>query len=794
MNYNVMHPKITRKMRLLFTILLSLFLMPASWAQHQHTERCQTMYFQPAPRQFLPGGKVFEQQLREKIQENKLKRVESTYKIPVVVHIIHNGEAVGTGANISYEQILSQIDVLNEDFNRQNADASDTPPEFQPVAASADIEFALAQVTPNGLPITNEPGVNRFQGGRNSWSEFTFARDIQPQTQWDPTRYLNIWVANFGAGSLLGYAQFPTASGLTGLENEPDVANTDGVVVHYEHFGDFNRAPTVALQNGAPYNQGRTLTHELGHFFGVLHIWGDGGCGVDDFCNDTPEAANSYYDCPTTAESCGTPDMYQNFMDYTDNVCMNLFTADQVARMHSVLQTSPRRRELTSSTTGNVLAGLYPDFTANRTRICPGMEVQFQDLSEAYGDTEIIGVVWEFEGGSITSSTEPDPIVRYDQPGQYRVSLTVREVITEETLTREGYITVVDTQTAQNNLQEDVENFNAADWENPSGFWEVVSYSAYENGNRSLSVNNFTEDLRAEQDISLWTPLLNIQTPGVVALSFDLAYGYRGSEDRADSLEISYSTDCGGTFTTAWKKGGQELATRNTSAYLRPRAGDWQPVTVYMDASAGDFLQIRLRNVASYGNAIYVDNLNVEFLGNVDLPVADFELGYPLALTDEEIPFYDLSENLVLSRTWAFENGNPASSEAETPVVRFTTRGQANVSLTVRNPSGENVARKVDYLTVKHGFKFEEHMTDATPTALEANGGYLAGHNDTGDLAKAEFFDTEMTVFAADFDFAVAERCRCASVFLCLGGERRRYTRRRAGGGSNSSGRHSKIY
>ncbi|MFN7015531.1 MAG: zinc metalloprotease, partial [Bacteroidia bacterium] len=299
----------------------------------------------------------FEEWLQERIKEDKKNNQPkaTVYTIPVIVHVIHNSnEAVGQGRNISQAQVNSQIDVLNEDFRRTNADASQTPAPFAAVAADIEIQFCKAMVDPNGNPLT-EPGIHRvsatsISGLSNTttgYSQTTIDNVIKPATSWDPNRYMNIWVCQL-SGGLLGYAQFPSNSGLAGMPTNGGAANTDGVVVGYNYFG---RVGTLS----PPFNLGRTATHEVGHWLGLRHIWGDGNCATD-YCNDTPTQSNATSGCPSypNAAGCtGSPNppgrMFQNYMDYSNDGCMNLFTADQKTRMRTVMQNSPRRVQLITS-------------------------------------------------------------------------------------------------------------------------------------------------------------------------------------------------------------------------------------------------------------------------------------------------------------------------------------------------------------------------------------------------------------------------------------------------------------
>ncbi|HAZ24066.1 MAG TPA: Pregnancy-associated plasma protein-A, partial [Algoriphagus sp.] len=184
--------------------------------------------------------------------------------IPVVVHVIHNGTPIGQGANVPLSQIESQIRTLNEDFRRLNPDANRTPAEFLPVAADSKIEFVLAKQDPNGLP-TN--GIVRIQGPKTSYAPQDAAQ-IGQLSQWNPDEYLNIWVVPLNQ-PFIGYASFPV-SGLPGLNFSPAPAITDGVTIDFRFFGTGGNAIGASL--------GRTATHEVGHYFGLRHIWGDGGC------------------------------------------------------------------------------------------------------------------------------------------------------------------------------------------------------------------------------------------------------------------------------------------------------------------------------------------------------------------------------------------------------------------------------------------------------------------------------------------------------------------------------------
>ncbi|WAC01137.1 GEVED domain-containing protein [Lacinutrix neustonica] len=267
-----------------------------------------------------------EQKVKElESQEAQGKIVGSIITIPVVVHVIYSN----SNENISEAQILSQIQVLNDDFRRLNADANNTWSQ----AADTQIEFCMATVDPNGS-ATN--GITRKSSTRTSWGTND---DMKKASQggvnpWDASQYLNMWVCNIGGG-ILGYAQFPGGS-----------ASTDGVVMGPQYFGSKNLGSGFYLS--APFDEGRTATHEVGHFFNLRHIWGDSNCG-NDLVSDTPTHQTSNGGCPTGKVSCGSTDMVENYMDYTNDSCMNLFTTGQKNRMRAVLNAGGSRRALALS-------------------------------------------------------------------------------------------------------------------------------------------------------------------------------------------------------------------------------------------------------------------------------------------------------------------------------------------------------------------------------------------------------------------------------------------------------------
>ncbi|KAA1246272.1 zinc metalloprotease [Aquimarina sp. RZ0] len=231
--------------------------------------------------------------------------------IPVVVHVIYNNEV----ENISDAQIQSQIDVLNQDFNKTNTDSNQVPEEFLDVASDIKLNFKLDRI----LRISSK----RASWGTNDQMKFT---SNGGSNAIEPRNHLNIWVCTIGGG-ILGYAQFPG-----------DNINTDGVVISSQYFGTEGSAQ-------APFNKGRTGTHEVGHWLNLRHIWGDGNCTKDDFVDDTPISGTPNYGCPNyPTMHCDSNDMTMNYMDYVDDACMYMFTKGQVERMKAVFaENGPRK-------------------------------------------------------------------------------------------------------------------------------------------------------------------------------------------------------------------------------------------------------------------------------------------------------------------------------------------------------------------------------------------------------------------------------------------------------------------
>lgn len=293
----------------------------AGLGQTTPRRRCGTMGVHQRLLDTVPGYRKARDASENQAQRAMLLALERSgcTKIPVVVHVVYSNDE----QNISDEQIHSQIEILTADFRKRNTDITDLPAAFAPLAADARIEFTLATSDPSGNPTT---GITRTATTR---SEFADDDAVKSSTTggadaWPRETYLNIWVCEL-AGGLLGYAQFPGGP-----------AATDGVVILHRAFGTNGTAR-------APFDKGRTTTHEVGHWLNLRHIWGDDGtgCSGSDFVADTPNQGGPNYGKPTFPTiSCGNGphgDMFMNFMDYVDDAAMMMFSSGQVTRMHATL-------------------------------------------------------------------------------------------------------------------------------------------------------------------------------------------------------------------------------------------------------------------------------------------------------------------------------------------------------------------------------------------------------------------------------------------------------------------------
>lgn len=357
--------------------LLCLSLTFHFWvATAQHLNRCgYDLYLSNCASvdpQYMDRRAEIDQQISN-FAINSVNRSEEILRIPVVFHVIYNNDA----QNLSDEKIQEQLDILNQDYGRLNADTSNTREEFLPVASSTGIEFYLAQWDPEGNSTT---GITHTQTDQATFFNLQFDLNRMKSSStggvdaWDVNHYMNIWVCNLAVPILntplvLGFATPPNGAPNWPAGSAAEEPQYDGVVLHYEVVGE-NLNATGAL---ATVNRGRTATHEVGHYLGLRHIWGDGqgqdGCSVDDGIEDTPNCADAQQQtCDYTANTCTDspidfPDQIENYMDYSDENCMNMFTQQQANAMRYVVENFRQDLLLSTPSINNIqpLVSVFPN-------------------------------------------------------------------------------------------------------------------------------------------------------------------------------------------------------------------------------------------------------------------------------------------------------------------------------------------------------------------------------------------------------------------------------------------------
>ena len=533
----------------------------------------------------------FEDWISKRIAEiQRTGSPDAAYTVPIIFHIVHNGEAVGTASNLAAAYVNAQITQLNLDYANQSGSTYSS-------AANIQIQFCAARVDPNGVVLA-EPGIRRIN--RNTlgltappYSTTYVDASIKPATIWDPTRYFNIWSQNM-SGGILGFATFPTGSGLAGL-GSGETNTTAGVALHYTTIGSVDAANPA----GGVYALGKTLTHEAGHFFGLRHIWGDGTCATD-YCNDTPPHQTSNTGCPTKAITCTgntttlTNEMVQNYMDYTNDACLNTFTNDQKTRMQAVMGVSPLRASLATSTVCNIPIANAVNFVAASNAITENSTIT---TCPRYTDVTVnIGIVAAATGNATLSLTAtgtatqgldytilPNAIT-YTNADATTKTVTIRiidDAITESaetiilnyTITGSGAVPNTFNQTHTITINDDDavptafgasvtlinQNFGTTGGALPTGWgvtnttgttnvWTIganggmTSQSAYITNNTTTKALGYTATTPA--DVTLKTPLLN--ATGLQGLNLSFKYKCNGEADAGgiyDYGNLVYSTD-----------------------------------------------------------------------------------------------------------------------------------------------------------------------------------------------------------------------------------------------------------
>jgi len=559
-----------------------------------------------------------EQEIREYIKNNPSPKQKTSgapiYTIPVVFHVIHNYGY----ENIPKSKILTEVEYLNKSFQNLWADTTSVNPPFKSIIADSQIEFKLAQIDPNG---------NCTDGITRTVSSLTFDahNNVKSLVKWPYSKYLNVWVvANISTPGVAGFAYYPGA-------NNPN----DGIVIRYDFVG--------ASSN---YDQ-RVLTHEVGHWLDLPHTWGgtnDPGiainCSNDDFVQDTPNTIGvSNFSCNYSQVTCNTLDNVENYMDYAG--CSYMFTNGQKDRMHMALNNNAGSRNNLNTPANLIATGTEPnhvftacepiaDFKQSTIYLCTGQSTTFNDLSWRGDPTSW---QWDLPGGSPSMSNDPNPVVQYNTPGVYNVTLTVSNAGGSNSTTATGLV-VVSPSTAANAVPftEDFENVtipSSSDWfiENEAGNdWQHSNAAAF-SGTKAMRLINHSGNPSGTKDAFV-TPGYNLTNIINANMTFQLAFAAR-STSASDQLKVYASKDCGQNWAVRYTKSGINLASAGLviASFIPSNANQWDLETVNIGTSSYNnqpTVRFKFEYTHDSGNNIYIDDINITGTSTVGIQDVEF--------------------------------------------------------------------------------------------------------------------------------------------------------------------------
>lgn len=597
--------------------------------------------------------------LQQKNQQpsNLQKTTTSPYIIPVVFHIMHEYGA----ENISDAQVIDEVRILNEDFQMRNADTSVIVPSFKNLKADINFEFRLAKLDPNGN-CTN--GILHVESATTNIGDDGVKFD-----QWDPAMYLNIWVVKTIQSGAAGYAYYPSSA-----DGWPAI---DGIVILSDYVGSIGTGT---------YFRARALTHEIGHYMDLEHVWGSTNnpgvaCG-DDGVSDTPET-KGWSTCNLNGSVCNPPiiENVQNYMEYA--YCSKMYTIGQKQRMHNAINsTIANRSNLWSnanliatgtddaSFTNSVTCKPTADFKANTKTICVNSSISFSDAS--YNATAN-SWNWFFSGGTPSVSTSSTQVVTYSAPGTYEVKLKVANAQGSDSITKTSYITVSPNTASSYSLVEGFESTTL-----PSLNWEVIAGSDIYNwqiapvgatGSKSAKIQN--NSASAGEADALISKAINFTNAPNTAITFKVAFAQKQT-DNTDRLKVMVSKNCGQSWSTVYTKQGAALATTTVliGGNFSPSASHWRTETVTVPSIfLGPSTQFKYEFVSGDGNNIYLDDIN---------------LTSSSSLMDQETIFYNAQ--LI---------PNPTNNNTSLNVVSAT---ETKASLVVTDLLGKIIDRKENIL------------------------------------------------------------------------------------------------
>ncbi|MCF2493383.1 M43 family zinc metalloprotease [Dyadobacter chenhuakuii] len=652
------------RLKYIVTSLLIAFLLTQS-AYVRAQDRCSTMDLlnmrftrQPALKIMFDQRELrLKQAIRQRNVTGKSLKTTANVTIPVVFHVVSNRQSL-----ITDEQILAQLDTINADYAGINGSASRVPSHFRALFGQSGIQFCLAQRTPNETPTT---GIERYPTSRANFDYTTNLvkhAETGGATAWDTDRYLNIWICDLSGGTL-GYATFP----------DDGVPDEQGVVI------DFGSLPGG---NVAGYNAGKTLTHELGHFFNLYHIWGDdnGSCNGTDQVDDTPNQGNSTGACPTGIQTDNCTQtapgiMYQNYMDYTSDNCLIMFTKGQVVRMDESFNLS--RLSLASSDACTPLNLKNKDaslkaITRPDQRICAN-SLTPQVVLENRGKETLTSVNFNavIDNGTVQTFRWTGSLATFEETtvnlgalstveGNHILTITTSNpngAADENTANDEQTLTFIYYEPFAAPVVESFESlFPPQGWdivnEDAGTTWEKTTTAA-KTGAASVKISNFGNEAIGERDY-LRSPTVNIAGTDSAYVSFQLAAAtYTNSTVEGnvwDTLQVMVSTDCGQTYTSVYKKWGPSLVTRTaaTRTAFRPAANEWrsEEINITSFINQGEVL-IAFVNSNGNENDIFLDDINIRTVTiNPNLKEAGFLVTPNPTSGKVSVQFYPRPEGL----------------------------------------------------------------------------------------------------------------------------------------------------
>ena len=547
--------------------------------------------------------------LKEREEQMKTEKQQGTvYVFPVVFHVLHNGG----NENISRDQIIDAVSILNRDYRLQNTDANNVAAAFQGMPSDVEIEFVLATKAPNGncfsgITRTNSPLAFDGSSGQDQIQAITSGNDVY-QGNWPGDEYLNIYIVA-EAGGAAGYTTTPSTWSQSSMYN--------GIWLLHNYTGSIGTSAVYAS---------RALTHEVGHWLNLSHTWGPNNnpgnaasCQDDDQVSDTPNTIG-VTSCNLSESSCGPLANVQNYMDYS--YCSKMFTQGQVTRMRAAATSSIRNNHWSTSNLNAVGATGNPplckaEFSTNRFTICQGETVDFTDES-------FNGILnswnWTFTGGSPATETTQNPSITYNTPGTYAVSLEVSDGSTTLTETKNAYITVNPSTGINLPIFEGFENAASvpnSDWqvENSDGgtTWQITSAAA-DLGTKSVRLNNYSNNEEGDIDELISMPY-DLSNMASVTMTFSYAFAQKNTSN-TDKLQILASDDCGVTWAVRKSISASQMTTTGgstVSSNFVPNSAQWKNINI--TSIVGSFLtdgfKYKFLFTSGKGNNLYVDNINI---------------------------------------------------------------------------------------------------------------------------------------------------------------------------------------